>query len=128
LLTDSDSAPLIDSGYVTHQAQTVALIENALKGRSLDRLVNTHLHSDHCGGNAILQAQYPEVKTFIPPGESAAVQIWNEPALSYQPTASNVPDLNLMACFQAGHQLRMANFRLASDGGARSRSSLCYFV
>ena len=109
LLIDSESATLIDSGYVTHQAQTVALIENALKGRSLDRLVNTHLHSDHCGGNAILQAQYPEVKTFIPPGESAAVQIWNEPALSYEPTGQQCPRFKFDGLLQAGNQLRMAN-------------------
>ena len=109
LLTDSESATLIDSGYVTHQAQTVALIENALKGRSLDRLVNTHLHSDHCGGNAILQAQYPEVQTFIPPGESAAVQSWNEPALSYEPTGQKCPRFKFDGLLQAGDKLRMAN-------------------
>ena len=54
LLTDSESATLVDSGYVSHQDQTIALIAHALNGRQLDRLVNTHLHSDHCGGNAIL--------------------------------------------------------------------------
>ena len=37
LFTDSDSAVLIDSGYVTHQDQTVALIAHALNGRQLDQ-------------------------------------------------------------------------------------------
>jgi glyoxylase-like metal-dependent hydrolase (beta-lactamase superfamily II) len=86
LFTDAESATLIDSGYVTHQEQTVALTAHALHGRKLDRLVNTHLHSDHCGGNAVLQSHYPDLKTFIPPGEAAAVAVWNEPALSYEPT------------------------------------------
>jgi glyoxylase-like metal-dependent hydrolase (beta-lactamase superfamily II) len=41
---------LIDSGYCTHAAQTVALVKAALAGRSLTRVVNTHLQSVHCGG------------------------------------------------------------------------------
>jgi len=108
LFTDSDSATLIDSGYVTHQAQTVALIAHALDGRPLDRLVNTHLHSDHCGGNAILQSQYPALKTFIPPGEAAAVHVWNEAALSYEPTGQLCPRFQFDGLLQPGQHLRLA--------------------
>ena len=78
LLLDADSATLVDSGYVTHQAQTLALVQHALQGRTLDQLANTHLHSDHCGGNQALQAQYPALKTWIPPGLAQAVQHWRE--------------------------------------------------
>lgn len=109
LLTDSESATLIDSGYVSHQDQTVLLIAHALNGRTLDRLVNTHLHSDHCGGNAILQAQYPTLQTYIPPGESAAVHIWNESALSYEPTGQLCPRFKFDGLLEAGQTLRMAN-------------------
>jgi len=109
LLTDSESATLIDSGYVSHQDQTVALISHALNGRLLDRLVNTHLHSDHCGGNAILQTHYPALKTFIPPGEAAAVQIWKESALSYEPTGQLCPQFKFDGLLQAGQTLRLAN-------------------
>jgi len=59
LLTHDDETVLIDSGYVSHAQQTLGLVAHALKGRTLDRLINTHLHSDHCGGNAALQTQYP---------------------------------------------------------------------
>ena len=38
--------------------------------RPLDLLLNTHLHSDHCGGNAALQARHPGVRTLIPPGQA----------------------------------------------------------
>lgn len=41
---------LVDSGYGLHAPQTVALLRHALQGRPLDRLVNTHRHSDHMGG------------------------------------------------------------------------------
>jgi glyoxylase-like metal-dependent hydrolase (beta-lactamase superfamily II) len=59
LLQDAHNATLVDSGYVTHQAQTLALVQHALQGRTLDQLANTHLHSDHCGGNQALQAHLP---------------------------------------------------------------------
>src|SRR5207237_1275904 len=52
---DSTESVLIDSGYVTHSEQTVELVRQALRGRRLDRVINTHLHSDHCGGNHALQ-------------------------------------------------------------------------
>ena len=53
---DSVPATLVDSGYWTHQEQTEALLRRALgPDRQLGRLVNTHLHSDHCGGNERLQ-------------------------------------------------------------------------
>jgi len=109
LLTDSESATLVDSGYVTHQDQTISLIAHALNGRQLDRLVNTHLHSDHCGGNAILQSHYPGLQTYIPPGEAPAVEVWNEPALSYEPTGQLCPRFKFDGLLQAGQILRLAN-------------------
>ena len=52
VLFDGGEATLVDSGYVSHAAQTVALVRAALDGRRLGRLINTHSHSDHIGGNA----------------------------------------------------------------------------
>jgi glyoxylase-like metal-dependent hydrolase (beta-lactamase superfamily II) len=52
LFLEGEQAALIDSGYVSHASQTVALLEHALAGRRLTRLLNTHSHSDHIGGNA----------------------------------------------------------------------------
>ena len=109
LFTDEHSATLVDSGYVTHQSQTLMLVQNALNGRPLDCLVNTHLHSDHCGGNAILQAHYPNIKTHIPPGESKAVAVWDEAALSYQPTGQLCPRFHFDALLQHGQVLQLAN-------------------
>lgn len=109
LFTDADSATLVDSGYVTHEAQTVALIAQALKGRKLDRLVNTHLHSDHCGGNALLQNTYPQLQTFIPPGEALAVKDWKEHALSYEPTGQLCPRFKFDGLLHPNQTLRLAN-------------------
>ena len=109
LFTDSESATLIDSGYVTHQAQTLALVQNALNGQMLDRLVNTHLHSDHCGGNHLLQTHYTQLETLIPPGEAKAVSIWDVEALSYEATGQLCPRFKFEGLLQAGQILRMAS-------------------
>ena len=58
LFIGKEETALIDTGYATHAPQTLALTRHALQGRPLDRIVNTHLHSDHCGGNALLQRTY----------------------------------------------------------------------
>jgi glyoxylase-like metal-dependent hydrolase (beta-lactamase superfamily II) len=109
LLCDAASATLVDSGYVKHQAQTLALIGQALNGRPLDLLVNTHLHSDHCGGNQALQAHYPELQTWIPPGLAGAVQAWQEDALSYKPTGQNCPPFHFNGLLQPGSTHRWAD-------------------
>ena len=86
LLLGREQATLVDSGYGLHAPQTVALVEATLAGRPLDVLVNTHLHSDHCGGNAALQQRYSGLRTLIPPGLSRHVAQWDPHALSYIPT------------------------------------------
>ena len=109
LFTDSESATLVDSGYVTHEAQTLALVQNALDGRKLDRLVNTHLHSDHCGGNHLLQTHYPQLETHIPPGEAKAVSTWDVEALSYEATGQLCPRFKFEGLLHAGQILRLAS-------------------
>ena len=109
LLCDVDQATLIDSGYVKHQAQTLALVQAALQGRHLDLLVNTHLHSDHCGGNHALQMKYANLQTLIPPGASAHVKSWNESSLSYVATGQNCPAFQFTGMLQPGEEHRWAN-------------------
>lgn len=85
LLPPEPDAPgvVVDTGYVTHAAQTLALVRHALQGRPLARIVNTHLHSDHCGGNAALQNAFGS-PVAIPPGEAEAVRHWDLDRLSYR--------------------------------------------
>lgn len=79
-------ATVVDTGYARHADMTVALVRQALAGEGLGRILNTHLHSDHCGGNRALQAAYPGVRTAIPVPSMAAVQTWDEQRLTYQLT------------------------------------------
>ena len=106
LFRGADETALIDSGYATHAAQTVSLVAHALEGRPLDRLINTHLHSDHCGGNAALQAGHG-CRTTIPAAEAPAVRAWDEALLSYRDTGQQCPRFSFTDTMNAGDMLRL---------------------
>ena len=76
-------AVLVDASHVTHADQTVALLRHALAGQRLVCVVNTHLHSDHCGGNAALQRAFG-ADVIVPPGHAQAVRDWDTMALSHE--------------------------------------------
>ncbi|PQA77699.1 MBL fold metallo-hydrolase [Rhodoferax sp. TS-BS-61-7] len=109
LIQGEGGSALIDSGYCTHADQTLALVDSALQGSPLDLLLNTHLHSDHCGGNAALQARYPALQTHIPPGHAEYVRVWDAHALSYTPTGQNCPRFHLDATLQPGTTMRLGD-------------------
>jgi glyoxylase-like metal-dependent hydrolase (beta-lactamase superfamily II) len=104
-----EQCALIDSGYCTHSEQTLLLVDSALQGRSLDLLLNTHLHSDHVGGNAALQARYPTVQTLIPPGHAQYVATWDAEKLTYKPTGQNCPQFRFDATLQPGTDVRLGD-------------------
>lgn len=95
VIVGPDEVAVVDSGYWTHSVQTLDLVQRAAGGRPVTTLVNTHLHSDHCGGNAALQQRYPHVRTLVPPGLAEAVRQWDEVALTYAPTGQQCPAFRL---------------------------------
>ena len=106
LFMDEQHTALVDSGYLIHAPQTLALVQQALGERKLDLLVNTHLHSDHCGGNALLQRHYG-CRTLIPVAETAAVAAWDEDALSYAATGQQCERFGFDAAIQHGDRLQL---------------------
>ncbi len=109
LILGAGPAALIDSGYCTHAQQTLALVQAALGPLPLDTLINTHLHSDHCGGNAALQAAYPSLQTLIPPGLSNHVQNWNPEALGFGPTGQCCPAFQFDTVLRPGTPLPLGD-------------------
>lgn len=109
LLHDSEQACLVDTGYYTHASQTEALVRSQLKNHSLTLIVNTHLHSDHCGGNAHLQSVFPNVQTLIPRGLASDVLPWNESQLPYLPTGQFCPEFKLTGTIESGDSFVIAN-------------------
>lgn len=107
LLTGDNDIALVDSGYCKHAALTRQLVRSAIGDRALTTLVNTHLHSDHCGGNAALQAAYDSARTWVPPGVANAVRVWDEDALTYRPTGQECPRFQLDSVLKAGTSMRL---------------------
>lgn len=109
LICGRHGCALVDSGYATHAGQTLALVEAALHGRPLDLLLNTHLHSDHCGGNATLQQRYPALATLIPPGQARFVAPWDAYALSYRPTGQACPPFRYDVLLRPGEEVLLGD-------------------
>lgn len=113
---DDGSSALIDSGYCTHAPQTLALVAQGLGGRPLDLLLNTHLHSDHCGGNATLQSAYPALKTLIPPGAAKAVSQWDLAALTFEATGQTCPRFRHDGLLKPGSEIQLGKARWQVHG------------
>jgi glyoxylase-like metal-dependent hydrolase (beta-lactamase superfamily II) len=109
LLFGEGPSALIDSGYWTHAAHTVSLVRHALAGESLELLLNTHLHSDHCGGNAALQEEFPGIQTLVPPGQAALVQNWDPDSLTYVATGQHCPRFRLDAHLVPGTEMQLGD-------------------
>jgi glyoxylase-like metal-dependent hydrolase (beta-lactamase superfamily II) len=101
---DASKPVLVDSGYWTHAAQTVALVRHALGERPLRKVVNTHLHSDHCGGNASLVAAFA-CDVDVPAGEAAHVDRWDAARLSFDATGQHCPRFRRTGSIAAGTEI-----------------------
>lgn len=111
LFEGASGTVLVDTGYVTHATQTAALVQSVLGPRSLDRVLNTHLHSDHCGGNALLQAIYPDLVTAIPSADAAAARNWDEDVLSYRATGQECPQFRFDELLEPGRDVLLGDRR-----------------
>jgi glyoxylase-like metal-dependent hydrolase (beta-lactamase superfamily II) len=108
ILFTGERTALVDSGYATHAPQTLDLVGHLLRGRRLDLLVNTHIHSDHCGGNAALQ-QAHGCRTLIPEADARAVRDWDEAALTYVATGQQCPRFGFDGTIAAGDSLLLGD-------------------
>ncbi len=73
---------LIDSGYGTRRTMTLALVDRSLAGAPLHRIINTHTHSDHVGGNAALKARHG-CRIAVPAGSFDAIRTWDHAAMHF---------------------------------------------
>ena len=128
LFTSGEKTLLVDSGYCTHSEQTLSLVEGVLGNRLLDVLLNTHLHSDHCGGNAALQTRYPALHTSIPPGHAREVAQWDAVALTYVPTGQLCPRFSFDQTLPPGTDIQLGTVDWQIHGAAgHDPHSLIFF-
>lgn len=129
LYGDTDVS-LVDTGYCAHQKLTVDLVTNALKRHGLselNKIVNTHLHSDHCGGNAALSAQF-HGEIWIPEAEAIAVQNWEEDLLSFQNLGQECPRFTHQGLLVPGQTIFLGRYRwqILSAPGHDNHSIMLY--
>jgi glyoxylase-like metal-dependent hydrolase (beta-lactamase superfamily II) len=128
LFDDGHTSWLVDSGYCTHSAQTLDLVTLKLGSRPLDFLINTHLHSDHCGGNAALQSRYVDLVTLIPPGQSALVKKWDPVGLFYTPTGQLCPQFGCADTLKSGSVIKLGlhDWEIHAAGGHDPHSVILF--
>jgi glyoxylase-like metal-dependent hydrolase (beta-lactamase superfamily II) len=131
LIAESDGgATLIDSGYVKHAHLAVALVEQALErlgAARLSRILNTHLHSDHCGGNAALSARFG-CEILVPAASVEDVRRWDTEALSYAGTAQRCARFVATGALQPGTAIMLggAAWQIHSAPGHDPKSLVFY--
>jgi glyoxylase-like metal-dependent hydrolase (beta-lactamase superfamily II) len=109
LFAGQKNTAVVDTGYCTHAEQTLALVRSNLRGEPLQLLLNTHLHSDHCGGNFALQVEYPNLRTLIPPGHAPYVADWNSSILTHAPTGQSCPQFQYQGLLIPGAEILLGN-------------------
>ncbi len=111
-LWSQDDVSIVDTGYVAHQEQTLALIKNLLKAKGLsklDKIINTHLHSDHCGGNAILVKDFRS-DIYVPAKEVSAVNNWDDNLLSFKNLGQNCPAFKCQYSLEPGKRILLGAY------------------
>jgi glyoxylase-like metal-dependent hydrolase (beta-lactamase superfamily II) len=103
-------ATVVDTGYDSHAPQTVGLVSQHLGGARLERIVNTHLHSDHCGGNTALQAAHG-CEVWVPEVSFAAVATWDESRLTFQQTGQTCRRFAAHAALSPGDDVMLGGQR-----------------
>lgn len=100
---------VVDSGFFSHTPQTLALVNIQLQANhslKAGKLLNTHLHSDHCGGNAELAHKFG-FQIYIPSGEWEAVTHWDQSKLSYQELGQHCPEFKANKRLDPGSTIRL---------------------
>jgi glyoxylase-like metal-dependent hydrolase (beta-lactamase superfamily II) len=127
-----DDVSLVDSGYCAHQKMTLDLVNGAIKKHglsTLNKLVNTHLHSDHCGGNAALAEAF-HCEVYIPAAEEVAVKNWDSTLLSYDNLGQECPQFSYHHVLVPGEEIQLGRYlwKILAAPGHDPHSIMLYQV
>ena len=129
LLKSREGHVLIDSGYVTHAPLTLQLLasERGLGREPLAKLVNTHCHSDHIGGNAAVHAAYG-CPIELPETEAPLIERWDTKALLLDYAGQSADRFSVDAVLRSGetHVWGDLEWRLISAPGHRMGALVFY--
>jgi glyoxylase-like metal-dependent hydrolase (beta-lactamase superfamily II) len=129
LLRGDDGTVLVDTGYVRHAPFTLALLRSAqaLGSAPLGKIVNTHCHSDHMGGNAAVARAYG-CPIAVPEGEAPLIEAWDEQTLLLDYADQSAERFSVDEILRAGETYRWGNLEwdaVAAPG--HDMGALCFF-
>lgn len=129
LLHGGEGPVLVDTGYVRHAPFTLALLRsaNVLGAQPLRKVVNTHCHSDHMGGNAALARAYG-CPVAVPEGEAAMIEAWDERSLLLDYADQSAERFRVDEILRAGERHRWGDLdweAIAAPG--HDMGALCFF-
>lgn len=101
---------VVDTGYDTHAQQTLDLLERVSEGAGVDQIFNTHLHSDHCGGNAAIQERW-SARAGVPEVSLDAVRGWDASRLTYELTGQTCRRFRADTGIAAGETVQLGDER-----------------
>lgn len=104
VLDNRSSVTVVDTGYEKHKALTESLIDVARRSRALGRIINTHLHSDHCGGNARLALRH-QCEILVPAASFDHCLRWDRDALSFDATGQRCEQFSPTGWIEPGQRL-----------------------
>lgn len=121
---------VIDSGFCLHAQQTIDLLQLYLNQSSelhTRHLINTHLHSDHCGGNQALQQQF-QFKCYVPESEYASVQQWSFAEKSFLALGQPCPPFTAQHALKIGQTIQIGSidFEIHGTPGHHPHSILLF--
>jgi glyoxylase-like metal-dependent hydrolase (beta-lactamase superfamily II) len=105
---DGGPGVVVDTGYSLHASLTEQLLRSRLGMRGLGRVVNTHLHSDHCGGNAQLQRAFG-CEIAVPAASFDAVARWDAGRLTFERTDQRCDRFVAHAAIEPGATFRLGD-------------------
>lgn len=99
---------LVDSGYSACAGETLQRLQrpDALGRARLDRIVNTHCHSDHVGGNRLLRSVYG-CRISIPAAHADLINDWDARALWLDYADQSLEPFAFDDTIVAGEHLRL---------------------
>ncbi len=107
---NEQSVTVVDTGYDTHSALTESLVERARRDRPLGQIINTHLHSDHCGGNARLARRHA-CEVLVPAASLDRCTRWDRQALSFDATGQRCERFSPTGAIEPGQTLALGSLK-----------------
>ena len=121
---------IIDSGFCFQGEQTIQLLQSYLTQNPILKpryLFNTHLHSDHCGGNRALQDEF-HVKCLVPEFEFESLNNWSIAKQAFDDLGQPCPKFTAHNFLKIGSNIQVGSidFEIHGTPGHNPHSILLF--